>query len=158
VPIEIERKFLVRDDRWRHLGGEGCLYRQGYLSTDPARSVRVRIAGDEAALTIKGKARGMIRSEFEYPVPVSEAREMLDKLCLKPQIEKRRYRIEIDGKCWEIDDFSGENSGLILAEVELDNPGEQIHIPDWIGMEVTDDSRYYNSSLVANPYSVWGAP
>jgi len=155
VPIEIERKFLVRDDRWRRLGGEGCLYRQGYLSTDPARSVRVRIAGDVATLTIKGKARGMVRSEFEYPIPVSEAGEMLDKLCLKPQIEKRRHRIGIEGKCWEIDDFSGENAGLILAEVELDDPGEQIHIPGWIGEEVTDDPRYYNSSLVKKPFFTW---
>jgi len=155
MPVEIERKFLLRNDSWHSLGGKGCLYRQGYLSTDPGRSVRVRIAGDLATLTIKGSSEGMVRSEFEYSIPVQEALDMLETLCLKAQIEKRRYRVRLEGHCWEIDEFFGENSGLVLAEVELEDPEEEVRIPAWIGREVTGDLRYYNSSLVVHPYSEW---
>lgn len=152
--VEIERKFLLRDKCWRPSDG-GVLYRQGYLSLDAGRSVRIRIANEQAWLTIKGKNKGRIREEFEYAIPAQDAMYMLDHLCLKPLIEKTRYRIDVNGLCWEIDEFFGENAGLVLAEVELDDPDQEIPLPDWIGEEVTDDPRYYNASLVKHPYTAW---
>jgi len=152
--IEIERKFLLRDERWRP-SSEGVLYRQGYLSVIAERSVRIRIAGGRAWLTVKGESKGMTRHEFEYEIPRQDAIHMLDHLCLKPLIEKKRYRIEVEGLCWEIDEFFGENAGLMLAEVELDHPDQKISLPGWIGEEVTDDPRYYNVALVKKPFSTW---
>jgi len=152
--IEIERKFLLRDTSWRSLA-DGVQYRQGYLSADVERSVRVRIAGEISTLTIKGASKGISREEFEYAIPASDAIYMLDHLCLKPLIEKKRYRIVVDKLCWEVDEFFGENSGLILAEVELNCPEQIIQLPDWVGEEVTDDSRYYNASLVKQPFAYW---
>jgi len=154
MSIEIERKFLLRDERWRSFS-RGVLYRQGYLSVAAERSVRIRIVGEQAWLTVKGKSKGMTRHEFEYEIPRRDAIHMLDDLCLKPLIEKKRYRIEMEGLCWEVDEFFGENAGLILAEVELDHPDQEILLPDWIGEEVTDDPRYYNASLVRKPFSTW---
>ncbi|OIO70670.1 MAG: adenylate cyclase [Zetaproteobacteria bacterium CG1_02_53_45] len=151
---EIERKFLLSQTS-RRPPGEGILYRQGYLSVDPERSARVRIAGDQAWLTIKGKSEGMTRREFEYPIPLHDAKDLLDHLCLKPLIEKKRYHIDVEGTCWEVDEFLGENSGLILAEVELEYPEQSIVLPDWIGEEVTGDPRYYNAALVNTPYASW---
>jgi len=154
MAIEIERKFLVRNADWR-LGAIGTNYRQGYLSIDPERTVRVRIAGDKGFLTIKGKTEGMSRSEFEYPIPLAEAAQLLDTLCLHPLIEKVRYCVNYAGHLWEIDEFSGDNEGLILAEVELETSDEQVELPPWAGEEVTSDTRYYNACLSQNPYRDW---
>lgn len=150
---EIERKFLVTGDAWK--SGESSDYRQGYLTVDRERTVRVRIAGDRAFLTIKGITENATRSEFEYPIPVADASEMLDHLCLRPLIEKRRYLVEHEGMTWEVDRFYGENEGLVVAEVELDDENQAFSKPDWIGEEVTSDPRYYNANLVDAPYSSW---
>lgn len=154
MAIEIERKFLVTGDAWKR-AAVGVLYRQGYLSTDKARTVRVRIAGERAFITIKGMAIGIARPEFEYEIPPDDAAAMLDGLCLKPLIEKRRYTLERKGMRWEVDEFLGENLGLVVAEVELDSADQAIELPEWIGLEVTDDARYFNSSLIAHPFSQW---
>ena len=154
MSLEIERKYLVRSDGWR-TGVAGTRYRQGYLSTDPGRSVRVRVGAGKGFITIKGLTVNMTRPEYEYPVPVNDANEMLDTLCLKPIIEKTRYTLEHAGLLWEVDEFEGENAGLIVAEVELSGPDQHIVLPDWIGKEVTDDPRYYNASLIAYPFTAW---
>lgn len=154
MAIEIERKFLVRNDDWRP-GAIGTSYRQGYLTIDPERTVRVRIAGDQGFLTIKGKTEGMSRSEFEYPIPLDDAAQLLDTLCLKPLIEKVRYCVTYAKQLWEIDEFAGDNAGLILAEVELETSDQQVELPPWAGEEVTSDARYYNASLSQTPYRDW---
>lgn len=154
MPIEIERKFLVKHDGWRNLV-TGVAYRQGYLSTEVESTVRVRIAGDRAFLTIKGKTTGSSRPEYEYPIPLEDAAEMLNHLCHRPLIEKTRYRIALGDLVWEVDEFHGENQGLIMAEVELVSEDQAIAIPDWIGVEVSGDARYYNSYLSRNPYQSW---
>ena len=151
---EIERKFLVQGEAWRSLA-EGSVYRQGYLSTEKERVVRVRTIGNEGFLTIKGITVGSTRLEYEYPIPVADANEMLDKLCERPLIEKTRYKIESGGHTWEIDEFGGENQGLVVAEVELSAESEAVDLPDWIGEEVTADPRYFNSNLIAHPFSTW---
>lgn len=152
--VEIERKFLVLGKEWKSLG-EGTLLRQGYLSSQAERVVRVRIEGDRAVMTIKGKAAGATRGEWEYPLPMEDARVFLDQLCERPIIEKIRYRIVHDGMTWEVDEFMGENAGLVVAEIELESEGQRFAKPDWIGEEVTDDARYYNSNLLKHPYSQW---
>ena len=152
--MEIERKFLVRGEGWRALG-TGVPYRQGYLSLAPERSVRVRLAGDKGYITIKGIMVGASRVEYEYEIPAGEAREMLDNLCERPLIEKTRYRIEYHGLTWEVDEFDGDNAGLIIAEVELDQEDQSVVLPDWVGNEVTGDRRYYNASLITRPYTSW---
>lgn len=154
MPLEIERKFLVQNDNWRNLAS-GVAYRQGYLSTEAESTVRVRIAGDRAFLTIKGKTTQSTRREYEYPIPLNEAEEMLDYLCHRPLIEKTRYRIPIEDLVWEVDEFHGENQGLIMAEVELKSEDQAIALPHWIGLEVSGDSRYYNSYLSRHPYQSW---
>src|SRR5262245_40362257 len=147
---EIERKYLVEGDQWS--SGKGTTYRQGYLSTVKERTVRVRLAGDKAFLTIKGLTQGATRSEYEYEIPARDAEEMLDKLCERPLIEKRRYKVEHAGLTWEVDEFFGDNQGLVVAEVELKSEGQAIELPAWIGKEVTDDPRYFNANLVKHPY------
>jgi len=154
MALEIERKYLVAGTDWR-VPGSGTHYRQGYLSTVPERSVRVRIAGDKAYLTVKGAGTGAVRAEYEYAIPVKDACEMLDNLCKRPLIEKTRYTIEIQGLTWEVDEFRGANAGLVIAEVELEKEDQAIELPDWIGREVTGDPRYYNAYLIANPYNNW---
>jgi CYTH domain-containing protein len=154
MATEIERKFLVKGDSWRSLGTRK-VYRQGYISTVNGITVRVRIAGENGYLTIKGKTKGMTREEFEYPIPVEDAKMMLDTLCDRPLIEKIRYRINRDNLVWEVDEFLGENQGLILAEVELESEHQIIQLPDWIDREVTGDLRYYNSNLAKYPYQQW---
>ncbi len=151
---EIERKFLLRDESWK-AGASGKLYRQGYLSAAVERNVRVRIIGEQGFLTVKGKASGITRLEFEYEVPLADAERMLDELCLKPLIEKTRYRIEHRGMLWEIDEFAGDNAGLVVAEVELSEEQQEIEFPRWVGREVTDNPRYLNSNLVERPYTRW---
>ena len=152
--VEIERKFLVRGDDWRALG-EPVLLRQGYLCADPMRTVRVRIEGEQGVLTIKSKSVGATRGEWEYPVPLDEAAELLDRLCERPLVEKTRRRIEHAGFVWEVDEFLGENAGLVVAEIELPLEDTVFERPSWVGQEVTGDQRYYNSSLIRNPYSTW---
>lgn len=154
MALEIERKFLVTGDDWK-VPGRGLHVRQGYLSTVAERTVRVRIAGHRAFLTIKGKSVGICRAEFEYPIPVDEAEEMLLTLCEQPIIDKHRYRVPHGGLVWEVDDFHGANEGLVVAEVELESADQRVSPPTWIGDEVTDDPRYFNAALVANPYSTW---
>ena len=149
---EIERKFLVVDEQWR--AADGTKYRQGYLSTDKERTVRVRIAGNKAMLTIKGITQGASRAEYEYEIPVEDAEELLD-LCQRPIIEKWRHEIEHAGMTWEVDEFFGDNQGLVLAEVELDSPDEAFDLPPWVGKEVTDDPRYFNANLVHHPFRNW---
>ena len=152
--VEIERKFLVDGDAWRTLG-EATLLRQGYLSADPARTVRVRIDGERAFLTIKGKSVGASRGEWEYPIPVAETAELLDGLCQQPLVEKVRRRIAAGPHTWEVDEFLGANAGLVVAEIELASEDEAFDKPDWIGREVTGEARYFNSNLIRHPYSQW---
>lgn len=152
--VEIERKFLVVGDAWR-AGAHGALLRQGYLSSQPERIVRVRIEGDAAVLTIKGKTVGASRGEWEYPIPMADAQAFLDTLCERPLIEKRRYRIAHAGMVWEVDEFLGENAGLVVAEIELDSEDQAFEKPAWAGAEVTHDPRYYNANLLRHPYAHW---
>ncbi|QJE01209.1 CYTH domain-containing protein [Massilia forsythiae] len=152
--IEIERKFLLNGDDWRGLG-QPTLMRQGYLCADPVRTVRVRIEGARAVVTIKGKSTGASRGEWEYAIPVPDAAELLEGLCEQPLVEKIRHRIAHAGHVWEVDEFLGQNAGLIVAEIELGAEEEAFDRPDWIGREVTGDKRYYNSSLVRLPYARW---
>lgn len=151
--IEIERKFLVRGDAYRALA-PGMACRQGYLCTDPARVVRVRVLGDRAFLTIKGAAAGASRAEFEYAIPPGDARELLN-LCERTLIEKTRYTVPHGGLVWEIDEFHGANAGLVVAECELQAEDQRVDRPDWVGEEVTGDARYFNSNLVARPFTTW---
>lgn len=151
---EIERKFLVQGDSWRALA-KGTVYRQGYLSTVKERVVRVRTIDDNGFLTIKGITTGVSRAEFEYEIPTEDANLMLDNLCERPLIEKTRYKIALDGLTWEIDEFAGDNQGLIVAEVELQDENQQFEKPDWIGEEVSGDPRYFNSNLIKHPFMNW---
>lgn len=151
---EIERKFLVRGDTWKTLAA-GVRMRQGYLSADPERVVRVRVEGDAATLTIKGRTVGATRGEWEYPIPLADAEQLLDRLCPRPLVEKFRYRIEQHGMLWEVDEFLGENAGLVVAEIELRSEDQVFVRPEWVGDEVTDDPRYYNANLLRHPYSAW---
>ena len=153
--IEIERKFLLKDDSWRQQADAGTPYRQGYLIGAKQASVRVRIEGDKAFLNIKSMTLGVTRQEYQYPIPFDEANELLDDLCEKPLVEKTRYKIQHAGHEWEIDVFAGDNSGLIVAEVELQSEHEAVELPPWVGIEVSDDPRYYNVNLVKHPYSTW---
>jgi CYTH domain-containing protein len=150
---EIERKFLVTGDDWNRM--EYSNYVQGYLSVDKERTVRVRITDEHAVLTVKGITRHATREEYEYPIPVNDAANMLRELCLRPLIVKRRYRINHSGMTWEVDEFQGENAGLVVAEIELDDEQQEFEKPDWIGEEITTDQRYYNANLVASPFSSW---
>ncbi len=151
---EIERKFLVKNDSWRK-NATGIDFRQGYLSLEEKRSVRIRVSGQQAYLTIKGKSVGAKRAEFEYAIPVDDAHQILDELCQRPLIEKTRYKIEHKGVTWEVDEFKQENDGLLLAEVELESETQEIDFPEWVGREVTGDPRYLNVNLVKHPYREW---
>jgi CYTH domain-containing protein len=154
MPSEIERKYLVLKEAWKP-STSGVLYRQGYLSSTIERVVRVRIAGDRAYLTVKGPATGVTRLEFEYSIPIDDAATMLDLLCERPLIEKTRYREEFEGHRWEVDEFHGNNSSLVIAEIELANASEEFAMPPWAATEVSDDPRYLNANLVRNPYKNW---
>lgn len=149
---EIERKFRVKKGIWRDQ--KATKYRQGYLSTEKARTVRVRTIEDRGYLTIKGISIGASRLEFEYEIPRQDADALLD-ICEKPLIEKNRYKVENDGFVWEVDEFFGENQGLLVAELELETEDQYFSRPEWIGEEVTGDPRYFNSNLVKNPYTKW---
>lgn len=151
---EIERKFLVNSDAWR-AQASGTRFRQGFLSTDPDRTVRVRAAGARGTLTIKGRTVGARRPEYEYEIPLADAEQMLDTLCERPLIEKVRFELHDGTHLWEIDVFEGDNAGLVVAEIELESEEESFERPDWLGEEVTDDPRYFNANLVENPYRTW---
>ena len=150
---EIERKFLLSGPEWK-AGAVGTAYRQGYLSREPGRTVRVRVAGAQAFLTVKGPNKGFTRAEFEYPVPVADAEQMLG-LCDGPLVEKIRYKITVGRTLWEVDEFLGQNAGLVVAEVELPAENAPFDRPGWVGAEVTDDPRYANSRLAVHPYLSW---
>lgn len=152
---EIERKFLVRDESWREAADAGTHFRQGYLVTQRERTVRVRLEAEKGVLTIKGPGPGAARAEFEYEIPSEDADELLEALCLRPLIEKTRYRLVHEGLLWEVDVFSGANQGLVLAEVELEREDQQLTLPDWIAREVTGDRRYFNAYLVDCPFRDW---
>ena len=151
---EIERKFLVTGTEYRNLA-QGVYYRQGYLNTDALHTVRVRTIGNKGYFTIKGKNDGISRLEYEYEIPVAEANELLDKLCIRPLIEKTRYKIPFAGHVWEVDEFAGENEGLVVAEIELPTEDAPFDKPAWIGQEVSLDPRYYNSNLSLHPFKNW---
>jgi adenylate cyclase len=153
MALEIERKFLITEDTWRN--ATGTMYRQGYLNSDKQRNVRIRAVGDKGYLTIKGIARGAVRVEYEYNIPITDAEAMLEGLCKKPIIEKRRYKIKYKGHTWEVDEFFGENQGLIIAEVELESEDEKLIKPEWVGEEVTGDPKYFNANLIHHPYNTW---
>ncbi len=153
MAVEIERKFLVNGTAWQQ--APGVAYRQGYLNRDKARTVRVRVAGEAAFLTIKGQSVGAARAEFEYPIPLADAQALL-ALCDGPLIEKTRHVQTHAGTVWEVDVFAGDNAGLVVAEVELAREDQAFVRPDWLGEEVTQDARYFNSNLATHPYCHWG--
>lgn len=155
MAIEIERKFLLRDESWRDTADAGTRFRQGYLIGTERASVRVRIEGERANLNIKSATLGIHRQEFEYTIPLEEAEELLDTLCEQPQISKTRYLVPYGQHTWEIDVFDGDNAGLIVAEVELESEAESFERPPWLGDEVSGDTRYYNVCLVKHPYKDW---
>lgn len=153
--IEIERKFLLINDDWRQQVHCSIQFRQGYLVGSDKSSVRVRIEGDKSNLNIKGATLGVRRQEFEYPIPMDDASELLSTLCAKPLIEKTRHYITAGKHTWEIDEFAGDNQGLIVAEIELSHENESFDAQKWLGEEVSGDERYYNSMLIKNPYKNW---
>ena len=157
MPVEIERKFLLANDGWRNEVVRHCAMRQGYLGAPGGKaSIRVRLEGDRARLNIKSSVVGDTRDEYEYEIPVSEATEMLDNLCIG-RVEKVRHYIERDGLTWEIDEFQGDNEGLVVAEVELSHAEQSVPSPPWLGREITTEARYYNHSLAIKPYRSWHA-
>lgn len=153
--IEIERKFLVINDLWRNEADAGLDVIQGYFTTNRDCSIRIRLSGDKANLNIKSATLGITRTEYDYAIPAADAREMLDHLCSKPLIEKKRYHVRHGRHLWEVDVFSGANAGLVVAEIELAHNDEPFLKPDWVGTEVSDDHRYYNVCLVQHPYIQW---
>ncbi len=151
---EIERKFLVDGTGWKERA-TGTLMRQGYLSSAKESTVRVRVAGERGFLTVKGECHGVTRTEFEYEIPVADARTMLETLCGGPVVEKTRWVLRHEGFTWEVDEFHGENEGLVVAEVELPTAGTRPALPAWVREEVSSDPRYRNSNLAKNPYRTW---
>ncbi len=152
--IEIERKFLIDRDKIGTLEN-GYQIKQGYIQTFDHTTVRVRIRDKDAFLTIKGKSTGATRLEFEYPIPLNDAKGMLKNLCSSSVIDKTRYLVKHEGHVWEVDIFEGENKGLVVAEIELESEDETFTLPNWITKEVTDYKRYFNSNLIEHPYSNW---
>jgi adenylate cyclase len=155
MATEIERKFLVIHDSWRQAVAKSSFYRQGYLANSDGASVRVRVADGKGYLNIKSMTLGVSRHEFEYVIPLSDAEEMLDDLCIGAKIEKIRYFVDHGEHTWEVDVFEGDNEGLVVAEVELDSVDEVFERPPWAGKEVSDDKRYYNVCLVKHPFKEW---
>jgi len=153
--VEIERKFLVNKEKWdRVVRNERSLFRQGYIVSDPEKTIRVRLTDKEAFLTIKGLSVGASRPEFEYSIPQEDAQQLLDNFC-DSEISKIRYFITHDGKLWEVDEFLGQNEGLIVAEIELESEDEEFSLPAWIDREVTSEKKYSNSNLAVKPYRSW---
>ncbi len=158
MAVEIERKFLILKDQWllakQQQNLQGSIFKQAYLNSTPERTVRVRIQGKQAFLTIKSKNSGISRQEFEYPIPTNEAEELL-LLCETPALEKIRYQVNYQDRTWEVDEFHGENQGLIVAEIELQTETEEFCLPPWLDREVSNDPRYFNSQLSKYPFSSW---
>ena len=153
--IEIERKFLVNKEKWDQVVKEKqSLYRQGYIVSDPEKTIRVRLTDKDAFLTIKGLSVGISRTEFEYSIPVDEAQQLLDGFC-DSVVSKIRYFITYDNKLWEVDEFLGDNEGLMVAEIELESEEETFSLPEWVGKEVTSEKKYSNSNLAKRPYKDW---
>ncbi|MBT3812564.1 MAG: CYTH domain-containing protein [Gammaproteobacteria bacterium] len=155
MAIEIERKFLLANENWRDLVSKSIYYRQGYLNSDKHSSVRIRVSDDTAKINIKSATIGAQRQEYEYDIPADDAHELLNTLCHKPLVEKTRHIVVNKQHIWEIDEFAGENSGLIVAEIELSHVKEAFEKLDWVGEEVTEDVRYYNNQLAKQPYTSW---
>jgi adenylate cyclase len=155
VGVEIERKFLVVDDTWRGAVVDELVMEQGYLSTAPEQTIRVRRVGEQGTLTIKGRATGIVRPEFEVEIPALMARELLAQFCADKTLTKIRYLVDAEGHRWEVDVFDGENRGLVVAEVELQHPDEEVVLPDFVGREVTGRPEYYNARLVERPFQTW---
>lgn len=162
MALEIERKFLVVSDAWRcdsaGLPRPGVRFRQGYIPGSDTTAVRVRLEGERGVLTIKALTESLARLEYEYSIPASDALEMLDNVCSKPQIDKIRYCVAHGAHTWEVDEFLGENAGLIVAEIELGDEHESFERPAWVGEEVTQDTRYLNVNLAKHPYRAWDLP
>ncbi len=156
MAIEIERKFLVDKEKWQQLEKPVPMHlRQGYIFSDENKTIRIRVADDQAFITIKGSTTGMSRSEFEYTIPANEGVQLLDSFAVS-ELEKYRYNITFAGKLWEVDVFLGDNQGLLVAEIELDSEDEEFELPLWVTTEVTGDKRYYNSKLSTHPFKNWG--
>jgi adenylate cyclase len=155
MAIEIEHKFLLATNEWRNHIQRSVKYKQGYLSSLATSSIRIRVSDNHAWLNIKSATIGTQRHEYEYEIPLTDANELLNTLCKKPLIEKTRHFVADNNKIWEIDEFEGENAGLIIAEIELAEPNESFMKPIWLGAEVTGDLRYYNNNLAVLPYSKW---
>lgn len=157
MAVEIERKFLVIGDAWRAAATERIAMRQGYLTKSGPNSVRIRLTGDEARLNMKSAEIGTTRLEFDWAVPRSDAEQILDQLCHRPLIEKVRHLVKIGTHLWEVDEFEGDNAGLVVAEIELSVADQPYQRPEWLGREVTLERRYYNQALVEHPYRAWSA-
>lgn len=155
MPVEIERKFLVKNDAWWPQVSHSTRIRQGYFAPIHKASLRVRVEGEKANINIKSATLGIRRMEYEYAIPLAEAEEMLDQLCETPLIEKNRHRVKVGQHTWEIDEFFGDNLGLVVAEIEVGSEDEVFEIPEWLGAEVTEEPKYYNVNLVKHPYKVW---
>ena len=155
MATEIERKFLVLNDDWRNNVDSDVYIVQGYLATNELSSTRIRIQDNKANINIKSATLDITRTEFEYDIPVVDAQSMINELCIKPVIEKTRFTVKHVRHIWEIDVFSGDNEGLIVAEIELSSSDEAFEKPSWLGKEVSNDARYYNACLVKNPYKTW---
>jgi adenylate cyclase len=155
MPIEIERKFLLANNNWREAVKTSFRIRQGYMGEVGKASVRIRIQGEQANINVKSATLSMRRMEYEYDIPLNEAQEMLEQLCEHPQVNKTRYIVEQGKHKWEIDEFYGENEGLLVAEIELSDEAEAFEKPEWIGKEVTEDPRYYNVNLIKHPFKNW---
>lgn len=155
MPIEIEHKYLIKPELWKKISPEKSIeIRQGYLLTDPEKTIRVRTKGNKGYLTIKGKPTGASRLEYEYEIPISEANELINKFCSNV-IEKIRHIVVYETKTWEVDEFKGLNEGLIVTEIELASEDEHYSLPDWVDKNVTDDTRYANSNLSIKPFTSW---
>jgi adenylate cyclase len=152
---EIERKFKVINDSWKKSIDKTTKIVQSYLTNEINKSIRIRIAGENAFLTIKGATNNISRDEFEYEIPMKDAQQLLAGYCLANPIEKMRYSIQFGGLEWTIDVFSGMNEGLLVAEVELESENQKIEIPDWAGEELSNDERYYNAYLSRKPFTEW---
>jgi len=158
MAFEIERRFLVKNDRWRAGASRGKFYRQAYLSVDKRRAVRVRVAGGKGFISVKSQEEGRItRREFDYEIPLRDAEEMIEALCDHPPVDKIRYVVMEDGMTWEIDVFEGANEGLVIAEIELESEDQPVRLPDWAGPEVTRDERYLNVNLYLHPFREWSS-
>ena len=155
MALEIERKFLLKNEQWRHAVTSTSRYRQGYMAINDSCAVRVRIEGESAKLNIKNATLDIVRTEFEYPIPLDDAEHMLEQLCGHRIVEKHRHFVDVDGQLWEIDEFDGDNRGLIVAEIELDSADQQFLKPEWLGREVSGDPRFFNSYLSEHPYRSW---